>query len=80
MHRIFRDVRFSGGASDPYKTYFSSVFSRGGKKGNQACYYLHVEPDGHRWVEASVSCWFWLVTGYTFLPRLWDCLRMPRLR
>ena len=48
MQRIFRDVRFSGGASDPYKTYFSSIFSRGGKKGNHAGYYLHAEPDGLR--------------------------------
>jgi uncharacterized protein (TIGR02453 family) len=43
MFRINRDVRFSKDKS-PYKTNMGVYFSKGGKKGNQAGYYFHVEP------------------------------------
>ncbi|HUQ67508.1 MAG TPA: DUF2461 domain-containing protein [Flavitalea sp.] len=43
MFRINRDVRFSKDKS-PYKTNMGIYFSKGGKKGNTAGYYLHVEP------------------------------------
>jgi uncharacterized protein (TIGR02453 family) len=43
MFRINRDVRFSKDKS-PYKTNMGVYFSKGGKKGNNAGYYFHVEP------------------------------------
>lgn len=42
-YRIYRDVRFSNDKS-PYKTYFSAVFAKGGRKCVQAGCYLHMEP------------------------------------
>jgi len=45
LFRIYRDVRFSKDKS-PYKTNFGSFISKGGRKGNYAGYYLHLEPDG----------------------------------
>lgn len=41
--RLNRDVRFSKN-KDPYKQNFSAMICMGGKKGNQALYYLHVQP------------------------------------
>ena len=43
MFRINRDVRFSKDKS-PYKTNMGIYFSKGGKKGNTAGYYFHLEP------------------------------------
>lgn len=43
MFRINRDVRFSKDKS-PYKTNMGVYFSKGGKKGNNAGYYFHLEP------------------------------------
>lgn len=43
MFRINRDVRFSKDKS-PYKTNMGVYFSKGGKKGNTAGYYFHLEP------------------------------------
>jgi len=43
LFRINRDVRFSKDKS-PYKTNFGMGISKGGKKGNDAGYYLHCEP------------------------------------
>jgi uncharacterized protein (TIGR02453 family) len=43
IFRINRDVRFSKNKS-PYKTNMAAYFNRGGKKGNGAGYYLHIEP------------------------------------
>lgn len=42
--RIYRDVRFSKN-KDPYKTNMGAYIARGGKKGQFAGYYLHVEPN-----------------------------------
>lgn len=42
-YRIYRDVRFSADKS-PYKTYFSAVFGKKGRKCIQAGCYLHMEP------------------------------------
>lgn len=47
--RIYRDVRFSNDPT-PYKPHFSAAFSRTGRKGPYACYYVHVEPDGNSFV------------------------------
>ncbi|KAK0704132.1 hypothetical protein B0T21DRAFT_320898 [Apiosordaria backusii] len=43
--RIYRDIRFSKDPT-PYKPHFSAAFSRTGRKGPYACYYVHVEPNG----------------------------------
>jgi uncharacterized protein (TIGR02453 family) len=43
MFRINRDVRFSKNKA-PYKTNMAMYISKGGKKSNNAGYYLHCEP------------------------------------
>ncbi len=43
VFRIYRDVRFSRDPR-PYKAHFSAAWSRGGKTGPFACYYVHCEP------------------------------------
>jgi uncharacterized protein (TIGR02453 family) len=45
IYRIYRDVRFSADKT-PYKTYFSVTWSRTGRKGPYAHYYLHIQPGG----------------------------------
>lgn len=45
IYRIYRDMRFSSDPT-PYKTYFSVTWSRTGRKGPYAHYYLHLQPDG----------------------------------
>jgi uncharacterized protein (DUF2461 family) len=45
IYRIYRDMRFSSDPT-PYKAYFSVSWSRTGRKGPYAHYYLHVQPDG----------------------------------
>ena len=42
--RLNRDVRFSADKS-PYKTNFFLMLNQGGKKSNNACYYLQLQPD-----------------------------------
>ncbi|KAL8393074.1 hypothetical protein RB595_003032 [Gaeumannomyces hyphopodioides] len=41
--RIYRDIRFSK-EKTPYKPHYSAAFSRTGRKGPYACYYVHCEP------------------------------------
>ncbi|KAK2861274.1 hypothetical protein FQN49_004372 [Arthroderma sp. PD_2] len=43
VFRIYRDVRFSHDQT-PYKPHFSAAWSRTGRKGPYAAYYLHLEP------------------------------------
>ncbi|OJJ55994.1 hypothetical protein ASPSYDRAFT_92193 [Aspergillus sydowii CBS 593.65] len=43
VFRIYRDIRFSKDPT-PYKTHFSAAWSRTGKKGPYAAYYVHVQP------------------------------------
>ncbi|OAA68255.1 hypothetical protein SPI_00450 [Niveomyces insectorum RCEF 264] len=43
IFRIYRDIRFSKDPL-PYKSHFSAAWSRTGKKGPYACYYVHCEP------------------------------------
>ncbi|KAK8919590.1 hypothetical protein VCV18_008416 [Metarhizium anisopliae] len=43
IFRIYRDVRFSK-VKTPYKPHFSAAWSRTGRKGPYACYYIHCEP------------------------------------
>ncbi|KAF2199360.1 hypothetical protein GQ43DRAFT_442534 [Delitschia confertaspora ATCC 74209] len=41
--RIYRDIRFSKDKT-PYKTAFAAAWSRTGRKGPYAAYYLHIQP------------------------------------
>ncbi|KAJ4415022.1 hypothetical protein N0V82_007604 [Gnomoniopsis sp. IMI 355080] len=43
IFRVYRDIRFSKDPT-PYKPYYSAAFSRTGRKGPYACYYVHCEP------------------------------------
>jgi uncharacterized protein (DUF2461 family) len=43
VFRIYRDTRFSKDPT-PYKPYFSAAWSRTGRKGPYAVYYMHCEP------------------------------------
>lgn len=43
-YRIFKDVRFSNN-KEPYKTNFGAVIAKGGKKSQNAGFYIHFEPD-----------------------------------
>lgn len=58
-YRIYRDIRFSHDKS-PYKTYFSAVLGKKGRKCTQAGCYLHMEPGnsalyaGIWWPEADI--------------------------
>ncbi|OJJ43108.1 hypothetical protein ASPZODRAFT_1218075 [Penicilliopsis zonata CBS 506.65] len=54
VFRIHRDVRFSKNPT-PYKTHFSAAWSRTGKKGPYAAYYVHLEPEA-----SFVGCGLWM--------------------
>ncbi len=43
IYRIYRDVRFSKDKT-PYKTSFSALLSKDGRKGKEAINYLHIQP------------------------------------
>lgn len=43
VFRIYRDIRFSKDPT-PYKPHYSAAWSRTGRKGPYACYYVHAEP------------------------------------
>ncbi|KAL6866678.1 hypothetical protein J3F83DRAFT_119114 [Trichoderma novae-zelandiae] len=45
IFRIHRDIRFSKDPT-PYKPHFSAAWSRTGRKGPYAVYYIHCEPKG----------------------------------
>jgi len=49
IYRIYRDIRFSKDAT-PYKTYFSAAWSRTGRKGPYAHYYVQIQPNGGSFV------------------------------
>ncbi|KAE8867968.1 hypothetical protein PTNB29_01879 [Pyrenophora teres f. teres] len=51
IYRIYRveDIRFSKDPT-PYKTYFSAAWSRTGRKGPYAHYYIQVQPNGGSFV------------------------------
>ncbi|KAK8031031.1 hypothetical protein PG990_000765 [Apiospora arundinis] len=49
VFRIYRDIRFSKDPT-PYKPHYSAAWSRTGRKGPYACYYVHCEPGGHCFV------------------------------
>lgn len=54
VFRIYRDVRFSKDPT-PYKTNFSAAFSRTGRKGPYACYYVSLQPGD----KSFVGCGLW---------------------
>ncbi|GKT65996.1 glycoside hydrolase family 92 protein [Colletotrichum tofieldiae] len=54
VFRIHRDIRFSKDPT-PYKAHFSAAWSRTGKKGPYACYYIHLEP-GSCFVGGGLWC------------------------
>ncbi|KAI0601017.1 hypothetical protein F4775DRAFT_542424 [Biscogniauxia sp. FL1348] len=43
IFRIYRDIRFTKDPT-PYKAHYSAAWSRTGRKGPYACYYVHAEP------------------------------------
>ncbi|KAJ6027861.1 hypothetical protein N7460_012678 [Penicillium canescens] len=53
IFRIHRDVRFSKNPL-PYKTHFSAAWSRTGKKGPYAAYYVHFQPGS-----CFIGCGLW---------------------
>lgn len=67
IYRIYRDVRFSPDKT-PYKTYFAVTWSRTGRKGPYAHYYMHIQPGGGSffgvWIIICVSIFsHWLRPG-----------------
>ncbi|KAJ5249202.1 hypothetical protein N7468_000653 [Penicillium chermesinum] len=53
IFRIYRDIRFSKNPL-PYKIHFSAAWSRTGKKGPYAAYYVHFQPGS-----SFVGCGLW---------------------
>lgn len=53
VFRIYRDVRFSSDPT-PYKPHFSAAWSRTGRKGPYACYYVHIQPGGRCFVGSGL--------------------------
>lgn len=53
VFRIYRDVRFSSDPT-PYKPHFSAAWSRTGRKGPYACYYIHIQPGGRSFVGSGL--------------------------
>ncbi|KAK7433154.1 hypothetical protein QQZ08_000085 [Neonectria magnoliae] len=55
--RIYRDTRFTKDPT-PYKPHFSAAWSRTGRKGSYACYYIHCEP-GSALIGGGIWCPAW---------------------
>lgn len=55
VFRIYRDVRFSKDPT-PYKTHFSAAWSRTGRKGPYAAYYVQIQPGGRSFVGSGLWC------------------------
>ncbi|EXJ62944.1 hypothetical protein A1O7_03388 [Cladophialophora yegresii CBS 114405] len=53
VFRIYRDIRFSSDPT-PYKPHFSAAWSRTGRKGPYACYYVQVQPGGRSFVGSGL--------------------------
>lgn len=53
VFRIYRDIRFSSDPT-PYKPHFSAAWSRTGRKGPYACYYVHIQPGGKCFVGSGL--------------------------
>ncbi|OCK79759.1 hypothetical protein K432DRAFT_382782 [Lepidopterella palustris CBS 459.81] len=55
IFRIYRDIRFSSDQT-PYKTHFSAAWSRTGRKGSYAGYYVQIKPGGGSFVGGGLWC------------------------
>ena len=53
VFRIYRDVRFSKDKS-PYKPNFGAVLAKGGRKSQNACYYIHLESGNKSFLAGGV--------------------------
>ena len=53
IFRIFRDVRFAKDKT-PYKPHFGAFIAPGGRKGNRAGYYVHIEPGGESMIAGGI--------------------------
>jgi uncharacterized protein (TIGR02453 family) len=53
VFRIHRDIRFSKDKT-PYKTHFGAYIANGGKKSNQAGYYIHIQPNNQSFIAAGI--------------------------
>ena len=53
IFRINRDIRFSKDKS-PYKNNFGAAMAEGGKKTDQALYYLHLQPNGESFLAGGI--------------------------
>jgi uncharacterized protein (TIGR02453 family) len=53
VFRIYRDIRFSPDKT-AYKTHFSAAWSRTGRKGPFACYYVQIAPGGRSLVGSGL--------------------------
>ncbi|KAH6870293.1 hypothetical protein BKA58DRAFT_384758 [Alternaria rosae] len=72
IYRIYRDIRFSKDPT-PYKTYFSAAWSRTGRKGPYAHYYIQVQPKGGSFVGGG----FWQPDASTLAKLRRDIDRKP---
>jgi len=55
VHRIYRDIRFSNDKT-PYKSEFTAGFSRSGRKGIFAFYYIRIKPGDESMLAAGAWC------------------------
>lgn len=53
VFRIYRDIRFSSDKT-PYKPHFSAAWSRTGRKGPYACYYVQIQPGNRSFVGSGL--------------------------
>ncbi|KAF2830105.1 hypothetical protein CC86DRAFT_367973 [Ophiobolus disseminans] len=72
IYRIYRDIRFSKDPT-PYKTYFSAAWSRTGRKGPYAHYYVQIQPGGGSFVGGG----FWQPEAATLAKLRRDIDRKP---
>ena len=84
VFRVYRDIRFSSDPT-PYKPHFSAAWSRTGRKGPYACYYVQIKPGD----QSFVGCGLWhpdaqpvrlLRTDIDQSRRLRDVLLDPDIR
>jgi len=73
VFRIFRDIRFSNDKT-PFKPNFAAAWSRTGRKGPYAHYYLHIQPNGKTFLGGGI--WHATAEQLTALRRSID--RHPR--
>lgn len=55
VFRVYRDIRFSKDPT-PYKAHFSAAWSRTGRKGPYAAYYVQIKPGGASFIGGGLWC------------------------